>query len=318
VGFDAIVSGVCFVDIVFGQVPRLPTLGEEVYAGSYTLTGGGYYTAAVALARLGLKVAILCPLGNDGLSQLLKNNLQSEGVCTDLIYEVDRPVCNVTAVMSQQEDRAFMTYVDHSCQAEFVEHAVRMLDTHDTRLLHLSALPHVDPMVRVARKRGAFVSMDIAWNDQWLRDRRLLDIIGGADLFIPNEREALAISQTSQVEEAIQKLHDRVPNVVVKLGARGSMYVLENQTHSVSIPTAVSIEVVDTTGAGDNFDAGVILGLLQGRGYTESCQIGNYCGGESLRGLGGTTASPRLEQVNQFLFETYGWQLFENIHEGVN
>lgn len=311
--FDAIVSGVCFMDIVFGQVPRLPELGEEVYANSFTVSGGGYYTAAVALARLGVSVAFMCPLGNDGFSKLLKSSLGAEGVCTDLIYEVDRPLCNVTAVMSQQADRAFMTYVDHSFQAEFTAHAVDILGQHEAHVLHLSALPHVSPVVQVARNQGMFVSMDIGWNDHWIHDRHLLDILSRADLFMPNEREALAISKTHTVEDAIQVLHQSVPNVIVKLGQNGSIFLECGQVDPVCVPTQPAHEVMDTTGAGDNFDAGVILGLLRGKGYTERCQIGNYCGRESLRGLGGTSTSPRIEQVNQFLIETYGWQLIEHL-----
>jgi sugar/nucleoside kinase (ribokinase family) len=306
------------MDIVFGQVPRLPELGAEVYANSFTLIGGGYYTTAVALARLGLSVALLCPLGSDGFSKLLKSNLESEGVCTDLIYEVDRPLCNVTAVMSQEADRAFVTYVDHSCQAEFTSHAVQMLGQHEAGLLHLSALPHVYPMVQAARERGMLVSMDIGWNDQWLRDRGLLDILAGADLFMPNEREALAISKAATLEKAVWMLHQYVPNVIVKMGPQGSVLVEQGQTDLVYVPTQAAHDVVDTTGAGDNFDAGVILGLLSGKGYSAGCQIGNYCGGESLRGLGGSSTSPRLDQVNQFLSQTYGWRLFENLREEVN
>jgi sugar/nucleoside kinase (ribokinase family) len=315
--YDVIVCGNCFVDLVFGHVPRMPGLGEEVYADQFVMTGGGYYISAVALARLGLSVAIITRLGSDSLSEWLRRKLELEGVSTELIYQVPNSYCNVTAVMSQPHDRAFLSHVTDDFQQEFVEHAVRMLEQHVPRAIHISALPYVTPVVKAAKANGVFVSMDVAWHPEWFHEKSFLDLIGSADLLIPNEKEALAISGTPNVQAAVHWLHALVPNVIVKCGSSGCVYQTSRETRPVHVPTAPEPCVVDTTGAGDNFDAGVLLGLLDGQSYWNSCLLGNYCGKASLRGLGGTERSVTRDSLNEYFLQNYGWTVSNQHNKGV-
>jgi sugar/nucleoside kinase (ribokinase family) len=315
--YDVIVCGNCFVDLVFGQVPRMPGLGEEVYAKHFVMTGGGYYIAAVALARLGLSVAIITRLGSDSLSEWLRQQLELEGVSTELVYRVPNAYCNVTAVMSQRHDRAFLSHVANDCQQEFVEHAVLMLEQHVPRAIHISALPYVTPVVKAAHANGVFVSMDVAWHPEWFQDGSFLELLRFADLLIPNEKEALAISGAPNVDSAVDWLHARVPNVIVKCGSSGCVYQTSSETRPVHVPTTPETGVVDTTGAGDNFDAGVLLGLLDGQSYWNSCLLGNYCGKASLRGLGGTSQSVTRSSLNEYFLQHYGWTVSNQQNKGV-
>lgn len=299
--FDVIVLGNCFVDLVFGSVPRMPALGEEIYAQSFTVTGGGYFNAAVALARLGASVALLSTLGTDALSQWVRHELEREGVSTKLLFEVPGAARCVTAVASHADDRAFLSYKDQSQQPQFVHHAVQALSTHRARALHIAALPYVEPVLQVAHQQGMLISMDAAWDETWLSDPRLYTILGYAQVFVPNEQEARLITGARSPEQALRQLQALVSTVVVKLGGRGCVYLSTGQSTPRHVAALPAGSIVDTTGAGDNFDAGLLIGLLEQYNLDRCCHMANWCGAQSLHGLGGTASSPTRAALDAYL-----------------
>jgi sugar/nucleoside kinase (ribokinase family) len=105
------------------------------------------------------------------------------------------------------------------------------------------------------------------------------------DLFFPNEVELTAITRRGQVAEALRQLENGRTRVVAKLGAQGCMTLEGGQP--LAVP-AFPVNPVDTTGAGDSFDAGYLHAWLRGLPLLESMRWGAACGSLSTRGLGGT------------------------------
>ena len=107
-----------------------------------------------------------------------------------------------------------------------------------------------------------------------------------------NETELRAITGLTDLEAALRSLD--IPTVAVKLGARGALARRGAEFASAPI---VPVEVVDTTGAGDSFDAGFIYGHLAVWDLARTLRFAAVCGSLSTRGVGGTTAQPTLDEA---------------------
>jgi sugar/nucleoside kinase (ribokinase family) len=289
--FDALVcGGGIFTDLIFASIPRMPNPGEEVFCGQFEVTGGGApFITAVALARLGMKVAIVVPLGTDIFSRYLLERLEKEGVCTEHILQLGTPLRSVTVAMNYGGDRSFLSYQDTLESDAFAEHAQTTIDKIDAKFLHIDASLHMIPVIQKARDKNMKIVLDVGWDDSWLFDERLKDVLKLGDIFTPNLPESLAITGTDTPEKAIEELRNIVPTVVIKLGPAGALYSDSSGTRT--IPGFVA-DPVDTTGAGDNFCAGLIAGLAKGWHLERAIRLGNFCGARSVEGMGGNTTSP--------------------------
>ncbi|HEX2905785.1 MAG TPA: PfkB family carbohydrate kinase, partial [Phototrophicaceae bacterium] len=122
------------------------------------------------------------------------------------------------------------------------------------------------------------------------------DALSLVDIFMPNAREARLITETGDVAEAVQKLTERAKLVVVKDGANGAWV---GQGGEILHAPAIAVgPVVDTTGAGDCFNAGFLYGqVVEGAPLATSARYGNICGGLSVTAVGGATAAPTYAEL---------------------
>ena len=146
-----------------------------------------------------------------------------------------------------------------------------------------------------ARAAGAGTSLDTNWDPsgRW-RDPHLSAVIAQAALLLPNEAEVLALSGAGTVDNAALALAAAGPALAVKLGPRGALCVTGPEMHQVSLPP---VTPVDTTGAGDCFNAGLIAGLLQGLPLPRAAALGCAAGALSTAALGGTAGAAGLAAV---------------------
>jgi sugar/nucleoside kinase (ribokinase family) len=306
VNVDVLVCGPIFTDIVFSNVPRMPKPGEEVYGQGFEFTcGGSTYITSVAMARLGMNIAVAAPLGNDFLSHFTREQLQREGLTSVYSYTVDRPMRQVTAAINTEGDRAFVTYQDPLDLVGYQQHLLNLLDTIDASMLIVNARQEYRPMIEKARSKGMSIVMDIGWDDEWIYSRELKELLQLGHYFTPNLAEALAITGEQTPEEALGALQGIVETPIIKLGAEGAIFTT---AEGIGYVAGKPVETpVDTTGAGDNFLAGLLAGVLKGWTLEKAIQLGNYCGGQSVLGIGGTAASPTWEQVKrEFIIQHLG------------
>ncbi|MFM7582144.1 MAG: carbohydrate kinase family protein, partial [Caldilinea sp.] len=118
------------------------------------------------------------------------------------------------------------------------------------------------------------------------------------DLFLPNETELTAITRHSSWQSGLASLANRVPTVALKRGSAGASATRNGQTtHAAPLP----VQVVDTTGAGDSFDAGFVYAHLAGWPLPQMLQFAVACGSASTRAAGGTHAQPTLADAQTLL-----------------
>jgi sugar/nucleoside kinase (ribokinase family) len=118
----------------------------------------------------------------------------------------------------------------------------------------------------------------------------LLDAIerNGVDLVLPNAAEAQALASAVEIREAAYLLNERVSTVIVKLGAEGALVAEKSNVRDVC---AIPVAPLDTTGAGDAFNAGVLAGLQMGSSVDDACREGHRVAGQVVLKYGGTPNS---------------------------
>ena len=288
---DLVCVGESFEDLIFAGLPRLPRLGEELRTGSFVRTfGGGATITSVAAARLGVPTRIVSGLSDGAVSRLRAESVQ----VTNLRRRGELPA--ITAALSTEEDRAFATF--DGVNAVLGPRIVEVLATVRARVVHCAMFPRdIEAFIgamRAMRVRGSLVSLDLGYDLDLARDRRLKELIAEVDFLFINEDEAKLYSKRGSLMAAEAFLKGVARNTVIKLGEWGSRWI---STRGVVEERAPKVRAVDTTGAGDAFNAGFLAGLLSGLPPRRALRLGNTVGARSTRAIGGLDGLPRLEEL---------------------
>jgi len=258
--------------------------------------GGSAAITAVAAARLGLRVALAAAVGADPAGAFMLDQLAREGVDTSAVKVHRSLATGMTVALSRGGDRAILTALGAIAALTAADVPPGLLAR--SRHVHVSSYfllasslgPGLAGLLAAAREAGAVTSLDTNWDPsgRW-RDPQLTAAIAEASLLLPNEAEALALSGADGLPGAVSTLTAAGSRLVVKLGARGALCADGSSTCQVSLPP---VQPVDTTGAGDCFNAGLIAGLLQGLPLPQAAALGCAAGALSTAALGGTGAAP--------------------------
>jgi sugar/nucleoside kinase (ribokinase family) len=290
---DVLVVGAYYADLVFSGVPEMPGPGGEVFATRFDLVPGGAFTPAMALHRLGCDVVWATAFGSDLFSREVLRAARREGLNEAGFTVVDRHLRSVTAVVSGV-DRSMVSFQDPPVNQDLVG----LVEEFRPRVLMLPILRHGAEVVRAlahARARGTTVFMDCQDVPVDLEQARAA--LAEVDVFAPNETEALRLTGADTVERAALELAGTVATVVVKRGADGALAAQGDRLCRISAP---KVAAIDTTGAGDCFDAGFLHGLLTGADLRGCVAAGVACGTASVTGPG-STAAPAVGQLAELL-----------------
>ncbi len=265
---DLLLSGGA-VEPAFGQIERVVEEAKLVIGGSGAITACG-------AARLGLRAGLVAVVGDDTFGRFMQESLAQRGVdVSGIAVDGERPT-GVSVVLVRGPDRAILTAL-----GTIPELSAAVVDDEPA-------------LLSSARAAGATTSIDPNWDPREEWDGGLLDALADTDVLLVNGEEAKQIAGEDDVEAAAQKLAERGPLVVVKLGEDGAVAV---SGASVVRAPAIPLEVVDTVGAGDSFDAGFLAGFLGGRPLEDSLALACACGSLSIRAGGGTDGQPTLAQA---------------------
>jgi sugar/nucleoside kinase (ribokinase family) len=295
--WDVLTIGDVFTDLVMTGFSHWPQPGEEVDAQqAHREIGGGAAITACGLAQLGIRAAVLACVGTDD-SEWFGARLQSCGVDMSCLQSIAGQPTGLSVAISTAADRAFFTHRGANQHlSERLKHAEVKALLATARHVHLAfplACDLLLELVESCRAAGTTVSLDVGWHPAWLADKALRRALRNLDLFLPNEREAALMTGQTEPERMMEFfVAKHSPPVILKLGAAGSASL---QAGEFIHAAPLVVTPLDTTGAGDCFDAGFLYGWLKGWPLAECLRLGNFCGAHSTQALGGVAAFPSLE-----------------------
>lgn len=272
-------AGRLYCDLILSGLPALPVPGQEVYGDALTLAaGGGAYITAAYVAALGRTCGLAAylpagPFGDALRAELSEARLDLEA-CSPAPEGADP---QITIAMITGDDRAFLTRRSGPAVPAGLEAAIASGRYAHLHLGELATLAEHPALPRLARRRGMTVSVDCSWDAQVLARRDLPELLSGVDLFLPNAPEAEALRRHAP-------LADHAPLVVIKQGAAGACALSAGA--EISRP-ARAVQVVDTVGAGDAFNAGFIDAWLNQRPISECLDAGHAVAARALSRAGG-------------------------------
>lgn len=278
---DLVIVGLAYFEVFVPPHGR-PAPGEEVFVEGITLALGGALNTATVAAALGLRVTLCVPMGHGIVDQAVELLAQRLGITLEPLSARDNPA--ISLVFSDATDRAFLS----TAELDVLARVTRLPASTWVHVPGLEEAARLAGPLALARQNGARVSVSGSWSPTQLG--RLAERQDCAwDLLVLNEKEAQAAC--GDVASARQALAQAARSVLVTLGAKGVVGVLNEEP--VRVPAAPA-QVVDATGAGDAFCAGVIAGQVRGLTPTASVQLGTRAAAIILNQIGGLVIDPKI------------------------
>jgi sugar/nucleoside kinase (ribokinase family) len=278
---EVLVACEYFCDLIFAGLNGVPRPGAEYFAGGLTVRPGGGYNMALALSRLGIETGWAVDFGTDLFSRIVLEQSAHDRLNPSGFNLLGHDVQRVSAAFTHQGERGFISY----SQTEVLPPPVELLDRLRPKWLlqTFRFTPAWLAFLRAARARGIRIFADCAHGEFTLETRGIREFLSLVDIFSPNEAEALALTGRQEVDEALDDLAALVPAVLIKCGSLGASGFARGQHFDVAAP---SVDVVDTVGAGDAFNAGFLAGAIWESGFEECVRLAVACGTLSTLGAG--------------------------------
>jgi sugar/nucleoside kinase (ribokinase family) len=313
--YDLVVLGDANPDVILRGAPEVLTFGQaerEVTSATLTLGGSGALMAHAA-ARLGLRTAFVGLVGADRAADVVLAMLTDGGVDVSGVARDPGLDTAMTVVFVRPDgDRAILTSPGalSTFGSEHVDESVLTRTRHvhvASAFLQPRLMAALPKLLAAAREAGAVTSLDT--NDdpsgRWAFEREPL--LAVVDYLLPNEREAVALafgpSSHGNPLAAARSLAALGPIVVVKCGPAGAFAVHAGRhpypvrRAKLHLPAAGPVGLVDTVGAGDAFDAGLVAGLAQGLELRGALRLAVAAGTLSVRRVGGADGQPSAAEA---------------------
>ncbi|MFH1905703.1 MAG: carbohydrate kinase family protein [bacterium] len=296
--------GILVVDALAKPIEKYPVPEErtQVITDSILfLPGGGAANSAAALGQIGINVSVFAKIGQDSngifiIQELKKNNVVTDGIC---ISKHDSTPFTFVGIHSNNQ-RTFIhtpgankTFCLNDIDQE------KLLDCNYLLYQDLWVLPNIDgapgaELLKKAQRRGIITLVDECWGLG--PDRQKWEtMVACAQYVLPSLDDMKAIYPDKDRKEIADYLLGLgCEYVILKMGADGCLVC--NKDKKEHVPTSAQ-KIVDTTGAGDCFNAGFIAGLVNGRNPKQAAVIGSKAAAACMKNVGGAVDIPKFEEL---------------------
>lgn len=299
---EVLVYGDINIDVlVFTDV--IPKGDVSLLAKNIRITCGGVGSnLSSALTKLGIKTSLIGAVGKDVLGTLALKRLKKKGIDVSLVQTLKNvPTGLMIIFINSQGIRSIIGYRGANAEVQINEKCLTTLDY--VKHLHVSGYTFLNKdggqgslkLLIKAKKNRITTSVDlegIALHKSSLASK----IAGLTDYVMLNKEELLHLTNSKSLsDEAIALAFKMIkPKILaIKLGKDGSLIVTKNKKINVK---PFKVKVIDSTGAGDGFNAGFLYGMLKGLTIEESAILGNALGAYVCSGLG-AQHHPSIKQL---------------------
>lgn len=296
------VIGSINMDMVL-SVPRFPAAGETLTGGNFqTMPGGKGANQAVALGRLGAPVRMAGRVGDDAFGRRYLDHFRKNGVdvrAVDAVAGTATGVADILVNAAGENCIVIAPGANGLCDLEWLDRALEATADCEIFLLQLEIpLDTVAEAVRQLRKMGKTILLDPAPAVPLSED-----VLSAVDFLTPNETELKAVTsglpEDAGIEERVRHLVGGSGRVVVhKRGADGAYIGTRDGIEHVP---GFSVRAVDTTAAGDTFNAGLAAGLAMGWPLRDAVRLANAAGALAVTAYGAQEGMPSLEQAQALM-----------------
>jgi sugar/nucleoside kinase (ribokinase family) len=304
--FDVSVVGELNLDVILYGIPPTLVPEREHLAQDLSITlGSSSAIFAHNLSLLGNEVGFNSCIGDDPLGAICVDRLSASGVDVTGVRTLGGQTTGLTVILPHTKDRYILTYPGtmYSMTAKDLDlnHVFNSKHLHIASYFLLKGIsPDLEQLFRRAKQLGLTTSLDTNDDPADLWTPEIQSLFPYLDVLFLNERELSKIAQNTNLDQAIDSIAKRVNLLVVKRGSQGALARTDGKTFSVAPPV---VEIVDSVGAGDSFDAGFIHAFIRGKN-TEAClRSGNLAAALSVTRPGGTEAFRDQAYRQSFLQE---------------
>ena len=302
--FDISVVGELNADLILYGLPAALEPEREHLANNFAMTlGSSSAIFAHNLALLGSRVGFTSCIGEDALGKFCVERLSQAGVDIAGVKTLPRKTTGVTVILPLPKNRYILSYLGTTLDLQMAHLDLDYL--RGAQHFHLSSFfllralrPKLPDLFAQMKQAGLTTSLDTNDDpeDLWADDVKA--VLQHVDVFLPNEREACKLTGAKDARGALDKLSELVSVVVIKCGADGAIAKRGSEEFRAA---PVSVQPVDTVGAGDSFNAGFLHKFVRKAPLQECLEFGNVAAALSTTRAGGTEAFRDPAHREQFL-----------------
>jgi sugar/nucleoside kinase (ribokinase family) len=309
--YDVLCIGILVADIFVPPLSRFPASGELMRVDNLMLsTGGCAANTAIDLAKLGARVGVVGKTGNDIFADFIARELQSHRIdVSGIRSSMAAPTSRTVILPIIGDDRRYIHAV--GANAELKVGDINLDQVARARVLYVGGYllfpgfkqEELVELFKFARERGIKTVLDVAGVNPELGLEPLRQVLPFTDAFLPNNDEAfLMTGESDPLKQANALIECGADTVVITLGGDG----LVAQSHGLRCRApAFKIDFVDASGGGDAFDAGFILGLLEGWDLPRTLEFASALGASACTRLGTTAGVFTRQEAEAFLLKNH-------------
>lgn len=295
---DVICFGALNMDKLY-RVKRIAKREEESFIIDFKeAPGGSAANTAVGLARLGLKTGYIGKVSDDREGKLLLNNFKREEVdINGVIVSKEGRSGIVLGFIDEKGDRAL--YVDPGANDTLEFEEINLEYARSAQFLHLTSFVGEKPFKAQKRLVEILSNAKISFDSGELYARKgftsLKPIMNRSFVVLLNENETKLLTGKNYKEGSKVLMREGISIVAVKLGKKGCYVTNGKESHLIK---PYKVKVVDTTGAGDAFNAGFLYGLIKGGDLYQCGRLGNFVASRCIMTIGAREGLPKLKDLN--------------------
>lgn len=296
-----------FVVDLMARTPHLPAAGETVKGSMFRQGAGGKgFNQAIAAHKAGADIALVTKLGRDSMAKVATDAMDAVGLSKDHLFYHESETTGIALILvDENTSQNEIVIVPGACATitdEDIASVEGCIKESAYLLLQLEVNQDANEKVaKLAKENGVRVIINTA-PYQPVADT----FLSGAYLVTPNEVEAealtgIAVTDLESADRAAKVFMEKgVQHVVITLGSRGVYLYTEGRSEIVP---AYKVEAIDTTGAGDAFNGGLVAALAEGKNLHEAVRFANALAAISVQRLGTTPSMPTRDEIDAFLLE---------------
>ncbi|VYT24075.1 Ribokinase [uncultured Blautia sp.] len=296
-----------FVVDLMGRTPHLPVPGETVKGSMFKMGPGGKgFNQGVAAHKAGADVTMVTKLGKDSFANVALDAMKELNMKQDYVFVTEEAETGCALILvdenTSQNEIVVLLGACNTITDDEVDSLTNILKDSEYLLTQLETnISATNRVIDIAHKNHTKVILNTA-PVQPIEDEVLKKVY----LITPNEVEAeiltgIPVDSKENADKAADWFFEKgVENVLITLGGRG-VYIATDEKRAI-IP-AYHVEAIDTTGAGDAFNGGLVAALAEGKNLWEAAAFANALAAIAVQRLGTTPAMPTREEIEQFIKE---------------